>query len=182
MFYRRAMGATTLAATMLWSMLGAQAFDESKYPDWSGQWTRPRGLATQWDQAKPAGLGQQAPLIPEYQKRLEDSIADVGECEYFFINSDRPLCPRGDTSGDRTMVLIGDSHAAAVLDRDERVQAVLQLPADHQQRQRLLDWASEYAPTASLARARWYCTRWRLGDRTSASSKCWLASAMDVWI
>jgi hypothetical protein len=52
------------------------AFDESKYPDWSGQWTRPRGLATQWDQAKPAGLGQQAPLIPEYQKRLEASIAD----------------------------------------------------------------------------------------------------------
>ena len=39
----------------------------SKYPDWSGQWTRPRGLATQWDQAKPAGLGQQAPLTPEYQ-------------------------------------------------------------------------------------------------------------------
>jgi transposase len=38
------------------------------------------------------------------------------------------------------------SHAAAVLDRDERVQAVLQLPADHQQRQRLLDWAGEYAP------------------------------------
>ena len=38
------------------------------------------------------------------------------------------------------------SHAAAVLDGDERVQAVLQLPADHQQRQRLLEWASEYAP------------------------------------
>ena len=38
------------------------------------------------------------------------------------------------------------SHAAAVLDTAERVQAVVQLPADHQQRQRLLDWAGEFAP------------------------------------
>jgi hypothetical protein len=76
MLYRSAMVAATLAAAVLCSICGAQAFDESKYPDWSGQWTRPRGLATQWDQGKPAGLGQQAPLIPEYQKRLEASIAD----------------------------------------------------------------------------------------------------------
>ena len=38
------------------------------------------------------------------------------------------------------------SHAAAVLDGDEQVQAVLQLPADRQQRQRLLAWASEFTP------------------------------------
>ena len=38
------------------------------------------------------------------------------------------------------------SHAAAVLDGDERVQAVLQLAADRQQRQRLLSWASEFTP------------------------------------
>jgi hypothetical protein len=38
------------------------------------------------------------------------------------------------------------SHAAAVLDTAERVQAVVQLPADPQQRQRLLDWADEFAP------------------------------------
>jgi peptidoglycan/LPS O-acetylase OafA/YrhL len=42
---------------------------------------------------------------------LEDDIADVGECEYFFINHDRPLCARGDAAADRTLVLIGDSHA-----------------------------------------------------------------------
>jgi hypothetical protein len=54
----------------------ARAFDETKYPDWAGQWKRPRGVATQWDQAKPAGLAQQAPLKPEYQKILEASIAD----------------------------------------------------------------------------------------------------------
>ena len=38
------------------------------------------------------------------------------------------------------------SHAAAVLDGDEQVQAVLQLPANGQQRQRLLSWASEFTP------------------------------------
>jgi hypothetical protein len=54
----------------------AAAHDESKYPDWDGQWKRPRGLATQWDQTKPSGLGQQAPLKPKYQKMLEDSMAD----------------------------------------------------------------------------------------------------------
>jgi hypothetical protein len=61
---------------LLAAMAGAAAHDESKYPDWAGQWKRPRGLATQWDQTKPAGLAQQAPLTPEYQKRLEASIAD----------------------------------------------------------------------------------------------------------
>lgn len=38
------------------------------------------------------------------------------------------------------------SHAAAVLDGDEQVQAVLQLLANGQQRQRLLSWASEFIP------------------------------------
>jgi hypothetical protein len=54
----------------------ASAADDSKYPDWAGQWKRPRGLQTQWDQTKPPGLAQQAPLTPEYQARLEWSIAD----------------------------------------------------------------------------------------------------------
>jgi hypothetical protein len=54
----------------------ASAADDSKYPDWAGQWKRPRGLQTQWDQTKPPGLAQQAPLTPEYQARLEASIAD----------------------------------------------------------------------------------------------------------
>ncbi|WP_460715194.1 acyltransferase family protein [Nocardioides dilutus] len=40
-----------------------------------------------------------------------DDRPDVGECEYFEINQDRPLCPRGDPNGDKTLVLIGDSHA-----------------------------------------------------------------------
>ena len=42
---------------------------------------------------------------------LGTDIPDLGKCQYFEINDNRPLCPRGDTDGDRTLVLIGDSHA-----------------------------------------------------------------------
>ena len=42
---------------------------------------------------------------------LGTDIPDLGDCQYFEINSNRPLCPRGDTEGDKTLVLIGDSHA-----------------------------------------------------------------------
>ncbi len=73
---RASIGVIAVAAAVGVGSGSALAFDESKYPDWSGQWTRPRGIATQWDQGKPAGLGQQAPLIPEYQARLEASLAD----------------------------------------------------------------------------------------------------------
>ena len=73
---RGSFAAITLAVALAFSIADAAAFDETKYPDWSGQWVRPRGIATQWDQGKPSGLGQQAPLTPEYQARLEASLAD----------------------------------------------------------------------------------------------------------
>ena len=76
LLFRGSIGAVAITMALAFSIAGAAAFDESKYPDWAGQWKRPRGLATQWDQGKPAGLGQQAPLTPEYQARLEASIAD----------------------------------------------------------------------------------------------------------
>ena len=56
------------------------AADEGKYPDWKGAWGRfvVRGLGGQpsFDQTKPWGAGQQAPLTPEYHKILEASLAD----------------------------------------------------------------------------------------------------------
>jgi hypothetical protein len=69
-------GAVALATAVLVTLSGAAAFDETKYPDWSGQWKRPQGVGTQWDQTKPGGLGQKAPLTPEYQAILEASIKD----------------------------------------------------------------------------------------------------------
>src|SRR6266849_5541273 len=73
---RSVIAALTLAATLSLPIAEARAFDESKYPDFSGQWRRPPGIAIQWDQTKPLGRGQQAPLTPEYQKVFEASMAD----------------------------------------------------------------------------------------------------------
>jgi hypothetical protein len=75
MLDRRAIAALALAAALL-PVAGAEAFDESKYPDFSGQWRRPAGIGIQWDQMKPLGRGQQAPLTPEYQQVFEASLAD----------------------------------------------------------------------------------------------------------
>ncbi len=61
-------------------MTGAWGFDESKYPQWKGEWRRVpvAGLKGQpsHDPDKSEGLGQQAPLTPQYQAILEASIAD----------------------------------------------------------------------------------------------------------
>ena len=58
----------------------AQIFDYSKYPDLKGQWERfaVRGIPGQpsFDQTKPWGKGQQAPLTPEYQAIHDASLAD----------------------------------------------------------------------------------------------------------
>jgi hypothetical protein len=55
------------------SVTDARAFDETKYPDWSGQWRRP-GMSLQWDTSKPMGRGQEAPLTPEYQAIFEAGL------------------------------------------------------------------------------------------------------------
>jgi len=76
MLNRNAIAAFTFVAAVSLPIAGAWAFDESKYPDFSGQWRRPPGIAIQWDQTKPLGRAQQAPLTPEYQKVFEASMAD----------------------------------------------------------------------------------------------------------
>jgi len=76
MLDRSALRAVAIAATLMTASTGAVAFDETRYPDWSGQWLRPPGVGFQWDQTQPPGRGQQAPLTPEYQAVLEASLAD----------------------------------------------------------------------------------------------------------
>src|SRR5437868_1253015 len=77
---RAVVGASTLlATTLLMTTLSAQAFDDAKYPDLSGQWVAIRlGVGGQpaFDPTKPWGRGQQAPLTAEYQKVLEASLAE----------------------------------------------------------------------------------------------------------
>jgi hypothetical protein len=58
-----------------------RAADDGPYPtNWKGQWTRVihREVEVQgaFDQTKPWGLGQDAPLTPEYRKVLADSMTD----------------------------------------------------------------------------------------------------------
>jgi hypothetical protein len=75
---RSLIGAIVVASLL--GPLGARAAEEAKYPDWKGSWARfvVRGLGGQpsFDQTKPWGFGQQAPLTEEYKKILEASLAD----------------------------------------------------------------------------------------------------------
>jgi hypothetical protein len=82
MLFRSLIGAVALAALTL-PAVDARAADDGKYPDWKGQWERfvVPGLPGQpsFDQTKPWGFGQEAPLTPEYRKVLEDSMADQAQ-------------------------------------------------------------------------------------------------------
>ncbi len=89
------------AAGGLMMILGVAKADGTKYPDLEGAWDRwfpanavldaGNGIYTaggqpSFDQTKPWGRGQEAPLTPEYQKIFEDSIADQakgGEGNFF---------------------------------------------------------------------------------------------------
>ena len=76
-----ALATTMMTLTITMTSGGVAAADDGKYPaNWQGQWTRVvhREVEVQgaFDQTKPWGLGQDAPLTPEYRKVLADSMAD----------------------------------------------------------------------------------------------------------
>jgi hypothetical protein len=79
---RGPLAAMTLAAALLIAIAGRPAVgDDMKYPDWESQWRNPaagRG-GNPWDPGKPMGLGQQAPLTPEYQAIFEASLKDQAD-------------------------------------------------------------------------------------------------------
>src|ERR1700674_1869730 len=102
MHCRSLIGAIAVAALAM-PIAGVQAAGDAKYPDWRGAWARwappssardpgnggtgfTAGGQPSFDQTKPWGFGQQAPLTPEYRKVLEDSLADQangGEGNFF---------------------------------------------------------------------------------------------------
>jgi hypothetical protein len=74
-------GLVVALAAALATPIGAAAAADAKYPNWKGQWLPVYapglgGHGASFDPTKPAGVGQQAPLTPEYQKVLEKSLAD----------------------------------------------------------------------------------------------------------
>ena len=70
MLYRNSIRAITLVGVLCATMAGALAWDDSKYPDFSGQW-RPIGGPGRF------ARDQKAPLTPEYQA-IFDSIKSEG--------------------------------------------------------------------------------------------------------
>ena len=89
------MSAMTGAAALVIANAIAFAHDDSKYPDWSGQWRRPQDLGVQWDPSKKLGRDEQAPLTPEYQKVFEAGLADQaagGQGNIRPIPASRPAC------------------------------------------------------------------------------------------
>jgi len=80
MHHRSSICAIAQAVALLTTLGGAQAFDDTKYPNLKGQWDRfvVRGLIGQpsFDQTKGWGPWQEAPLTPEYRKIMEDSMAE----------------------------------------------------------------------------------------------------------
>jgi hypothetical protein len=76
----KALAVGMLAAVLVMALMGpwvarAQTADQSKYPDWSGQWLRSGpGHGNPWDPTKTMGLGEKPPLTPEYQAIFEASL------------------------------------------------------------------------------------------------------------
>jgi hypothetical protein len=73
---RHVTGAIALLAGLLLTALSAAAFDDSKYPDWNGQWKRARGTVNSWDESKRPGHDQNPPLTAQYRALWEASMAD----------------------------------------------------------------------------------------------------------
>jgi hypothetical protein len=59
MSFLSSLGIVAFAAAL--PITAAQAFDDSKYPDFSDLWRNPAGIGNQWDQTKPLGRAQEPP-------------------------------------------------------------------------------------------------------------------------
>src|SRR5262245_39644143 len=84
MLMRSSISSVTLIGVLCASLNGAWALDETwapdetKYPNWKGQWVRADSAETApWDARKPWGLGQQPPLTPEYQAIFEANLKQL---------------------------------------------------------------------------------------------------------
>jgi hypothetical protein len=93
--------AAALAASIIATAAPAHAFDQTKYPDWTGAWRRipVPGVTGQpgYDQTKRLGPAQQAPLTPEAEAIMKASMEDQkkgGQGNYPTSNCLPPGMPR----------------------------------------------------------------------------------------
>src|SRR5262249_42247348 len=77
---RQLFGLLALVVALVMPFAVSRAHDETKYPDWKGQWSRipVPGITgnPSWDPNKLEGRAQQAPLTAEYRAIHEESLAD----------------------------------------------------------------------------------------------------------
>jgi len=77
--------AAALAAALTIAAGSIAAAADAKHPNWRGQWIPVNtagmvaGQTATFDPSKSEGPGQQAPLTPEYQKILQESLADQAD-------------------------------------------------------------------------------------------------------
>lgn len=96
--FRWFIGPLAMAASLCLWLTGARAFDDGEYPDLSGQWLRVNlhaGGQISFDPTKPWGLGQEAPLTPEYEAILKASVADQANGGQGNWNSGARCLPAG---------------------------------------------------------------------------------------
>ena len=80
MYNPRLLAAMTLTAALVAILGAAQAFDETKHPNWKGQWLQlGESHDSAWDPTKPPGAGQQAPLTPEYQAIFDANVKSAAD-------------------------------------------------------------------------------------------------------
>src|SRR5262245_60376727 len=72
MIYRSLIAAAALIAALCATVADTRAWDDSKYPDFSGQW-RPIGGPGRW------ARDQKAPLTPEYQAIFDADASEGGQ-------------------------------------------------------------------------------------------------------
>ncbi len=75
MSFHKLFGIVVVASAL--SASAASAFDDMKYPNFSGVWRKPAGIGNQWDQTKRLGRDQEPPFTPEYQAIFEASLTDI---------------------------------------------------------------------------------------------------------
>jgi len=98
MHYPTTIGAMAVAALVSLNAAAAKA-GEMQYPDIETQWRNPlsNGFGNPWDTTKPMGLGQEAPLTPEYQAIFEKSVkeqADGGQGNSLGLTCIHPGMPK----------------------------------------------------------------------------------------
>jgi hypothetical protein len=80
MLDRSSIAVVAVAVALCASFAPARAWDDAKYPDWKGQWSRaPVPGVTgnpSYDPSKPRGRGEEAPLTAEYQAIFEANLKD----------------------------------------------------------------------------------------------------------